>query len=230
MATADVRLNNTSSFVYEVLVSRVQQFQNEIQTSLNVLNNQLSNDQQKTNDLKQHSFNFVDPYGYEMAISYFDHEYIMHILKKYKRDYIPKYLAQWIQFGFYRNGCLSKLCEDHLRSTVSSYVNERKFVTFGELIVWVGSHQGGDSMKIVLKMLLTDSMEKIIAEIHKLNPSGAIELKLLRLSEDREPNDNDWERGQVLAPTDTIMSKQLFQSNSIVMVKVIKINLKQILS
>ncbi|CAF1546601.1 unnamed protein product [Didymodactylos carnosus] len=56
-------------------------------------------------------------------------------MKKYKKDYIPKYLQQWIQIGTMNQNEISPLSEAELKSTVSNYANNYQFITYGTVTV-----------------------------------------------------------------------------------------------
>ena len=124
-----------ASFVYENLVDRVQLIQTEISMFTNALNNQVKSDKQKQNELKRRSLTFIDPYFNEMNIEYMAYEYMNNAIKKYKRNYIPKYLNDWIQFGTRIDNHITALSNSDIQTTVSDYANDPKFVAFGELTV-----------------------------------------------------------------------------------------------
>jgi hypothetical protein len=83
------------TFVYEDLISTVQM--NNIKV---VLTNRWKTEKRKRDELKSRSLVFVDPYGNRTVNKHMDHEFIDHIIKKYKQDYVPKYLQQWIKMEF----------------------------------------------------------------------------------------------------------------------------------
>jgi hypothetical protein len=221
MASASTISTVSSSFVYENLVDQVQLIQNAIVTIANVLNNQIKKEKQKQNELKHRSFTFIDPYDNEMTIEYMDHEYINHAINKYKRNFLPRYLHNWIQFGTRNQDNISAISDCDLRSTVADYANVRTFITYGELTVWFGSYENSAPEKLILKVLLMDNMEKIKTEIAKRRCFMNIELKAHINNEDTKPNDIDWNEGKSLQSNDTIMSSRLYENNCVVLAKCI---------
>ena len=219
MASAATISTVSSSFVYENLVDQVHLIQNEIATIANVLNNRIKREKQKQTELKHRSFTFIDPYDNEMTIEYMDHEYINHVINTYKRDFVPRYLHKWIQFGTRNQNSISAISDCDLRSTVSDYTNSRTFIIYGELTVWLGSYENSAPEKLILKVSLMDNMEKIKAEIGKRRCCMNIELKAHINNENTKPNDIDWNDGKSLQSNDTIMSSQFYENNCVVLAK-----------
>ncbi|CAF1060020.1 unnamed protein product, partial [Didymodactylos carnosus] len=208
-----------SSFVYENLVDQVQAIQNHIANFENVLNNKLENEEKKQTQLKCRSITFIDPYGNQMAVEHMDHESISTIVKKYKKNYIPKFLQQWIQVGTMDQDNIVPLTDCQLRSTVGEQENSYRFVTYGELTVWYGSYQNSTSEKRVLNLRLIDSLEKIQMIITQQCPFTNLEVKSHIVNQGATPNKKDWNEGKPLRWEDTIMSGQLYENNCVVMIK-----------
>ncbi|CAF3797800.1 unnamed protein product [Rotaria sp. Silwood1] len=82
----------STSFVCEDLVSQVQKIQNQILEIENVLDNQCKTEKKIQSELKSYSLTFIDLYGNRTVNKYIDHEPINKVLKKYKKDYVSKYL------------------------------------------------------------------------------------------------------------------------------------------
>ncbi|CAF0779739.1 unnamed protein product [Rotaria sordida] len=135
MAAADVISTMSTSFVYEDLVSQVQNIQYQMLQMENILDNQWKTEKKIQNELKSRSLTFIDPYGNRTVNKYMDHESINKVLRKYKRDYVPKYLQEWTKIGTMNENIISSLNECELKSTVSNYVNGHQFITYGEVIV-----------------------------------------------------------------------------------------------
>ncbi|CAF3951119.1 unnamed protein product, partial [Rotaria sp. Silwood1] len=176
-ATVDIIPTMPTSFVYEELVSQVQKIQNQMLQIENILDNQLQTEKKIQNELKSRSLTLLDPYGHRTLKKCMDHESINKVFRKYKKDYVPKYLQEWIKIGTMNESIISSLNECELKSAVSKYENGHQFITYGETIVWVGSYEDSWSRKIVLKVLLTDNMEKIKMQIKKQRQFTNIELK-----------------------------------------------------
>ncbi|CAF1322517.1 unnamed protein product [Rotaria sp. Silwood1] len=208
-----------TSFVYEELVSQVQKIQNQMLQIENILDNQLQTEKKIQNELKSRSLTLLDPYGHRTLKKCMDHESINKVFRKYKKDYVPKYLQEWIKIGTMNESIISSLNECELKSAVSKYENGHQFITYGETIVWVGSYEDSWSRKIVLKVLLTDNMEKIKMQIKKQRQFTNIELKSCTIDQNVKPSREHWTNGTPLKSEDTIMSSQLYQSNCIIMGK-----------
>ncbi|CAF1382403.1 unnamed protein product [Rotaria sordida] len=221
MASAETISEIPSSFVYENLVDQVRLIQNEIVKMINVLNNRMNNEKQQQNELKHRSFTFIDPYDHEMTIEFMNHEYIHHVIKKYKRDYIPKYLHHWIQFGTRNQNTIETITDCQLQSTVSDYTGTQTFITYGELIVWFGNYENSVPEKLVLKVSLMDNMEKIKTEISKRRCFTNIELKTIINNEDIKPNLFHWQAARPLQSIDTIISSVLYENNRVVLANLI---------
>ncbi|CAF4570617.1 unnamed protein product, partial [Didymodactylos carnosus] len=88
-----------SSFGYNDLVSQVQAIQYQMVQMENEINSRLENETKKQSQLKFRSITFRDPYGNQMVNEHMDHELINKITRKYKINYVPKYLQRWAQIG-----------------------------------------------------------------------------------------------------------------------------------
>ncbi|CAF1452320.1 unnamed protein product [Didymodactylos carnosus] len=137
MATAATRSTMPTSFVYEDLISHIQAIQYQMVEIENVLDDRYKNDKKVRDELKSRSLIFIDPYGNRTTQKYMDHELMYKVMKKYKKDYIPKYLQQWIQIGTMNQNEISPLSEAELKSTVSNYANNYQFITYGTVTVTI---------------------------------------------------------------------------------------------
>jgi ubiquitin len=218
MASAGVMSTMPGSFVYEDLVSQVQTIQNHMAKMENILDNQLKTDKKIQNELKTRSFTFIDPYGNRTVNKYMDHELISTVLKKYKKDYVPRYLHQWIKIGKMNEDCITLLGRTHVHTTVSQYTDGYEFITYGEVTVWVGYYENLSPQKSVLQVRLTDNMEKIKVYLKRLNLT-ITELKSFIINQKAKPSKKNWNEGTTLKSEDTIVSCQLYQDNCIIMAK-----------
>ncbi|CAF3766773.1 unnamed protein product, partial [Rotaria sordida] len=148
MTAASVISPMLTSFVYEDLVSQVQNIQNQMFQMENILDNQWKAEKKIQNKLKSRSLIFIDSYGNRTVNKCMDHEPINKVLKKYKKDYVPKYLQAWIKIDTMNEHMISSLNECELKSTVSKYEIGHQFITYGGVIVWVGSYEDPWSRKI----------------------------------------------------------------------------------
>jgi hypothetical protein len=220
MASADVISRMPTSFVYEDLISQIQTIQNQMTEMETSLDNQSKTNKNIQNELKSRSFTFIDPYGNRTANKYMDHELISKIIKNYKKDYVPKYLQQWIQIGTMNENRISPLDECTLKSTVSMHANGHQFVAYGEVNVWVGTYEDPWPRKFVIRVLLTDNMEKIKMQIKKQQQFINIELKSCTIDQNVRPNSKNWSEATALKSDDTILSCQLYQNNCVIMAKI----------
>jgi len=226
MASADVISTMPTSFVYEDLVSQLRTIQNQMTEMENILEKQWKTDTKIQSELKSRSLTFIDPYGNTTVNKYMDHELISKVIKNYKKYYVPKYLQQWIQIGTMNENRISSLNESALKSNVYTYANDHHFVAYGEVNVWVGTYEDPSIRKIVLRVLLTDNMEKIKMQIKEQRKCINIELKSCTIDQGVKPNSTNWSEGTSLKSDDTILSCQLYQNNCVIMAKITKQKVK----
>ncbi|CAF4201449.1 unnamed protein product, partial [Rotaria sordida] len=155
------------------------------------------------NELKSRLLTFIDPYGNSIVDKYVDHQLINTVLKKYKKDYVPKYLKKWIKIGTMKENVISPLSDYELKSTVSKYVDNYQFITYGEVTVWIGTYEN-------------------LPPRQQQQQVTSIELKSLIINENTRPNKESWNEGRTLKLDDTILSWQLYQDNCVIMAKLIK--------
>jgi hypothetical protein len=94
-------------------------------------------------------------------------------------------------------------------------------MAYGEVIVWVGSYEDPWPRKIVLKVLLIDTMEEIEMQIKEQRQFTNIELKSCTIDQNVKPNIMNWTEGTPLKSEDTIISSQLYQNNCVIMAKIV---------
>jgi hypothetical protein len=222
MATDGVMSTMPSSFVYENLVSHVQAIQTQMTEFENILDDRWKNNKIIPDKIKSHSVTFIDPYGNKMIDQHMDHEPINKLVRKFKKDYVPKYLHQWIRIGTLDKNDISPLTDCDLQSTVSKYANNYQFIAYGEVTVWIGRYESLPPEKCVLKVLLTDDLEKIKLRIKAQQYLPNVELKLIEENQKTVPIVKNWSEGTILKSEDTIMSCRLYQDNCTIMAKVIR--------
>ena len=208
-----ITLKNSESFVYEDLVLRIQTIQHQMIEGINHLDDQLMKTNKIQNQLKSHPLTIIDPYGNPITKQYMDHELINGIVKKFKKNYVPKYLHQWIRFGQMVENEIISLNESKLNSSVEHYQNEYPIITYGEITIWLGDFQDALPEKIVLKACLTDTMENILINLKKQTNFTDIEFRAWILNENTPPKEKNWNKGTKLKSEDTIMSKDLHQDH-----------------
>ena len=64
-----------------------------------------------------------------------DHELINGVVKIFKKNYVPKYLHQWIRFGQMIGNEILPLNESNLNSSVRQYQNKYPIITYGEITI-----------------------------------------------------------------------------------------------
>ncbi|CAF3882849.1 unnamed protein product [Rotaria sp. Silwood1] len=151
-----------------------------------------------------------------------DHEQISTVFKKYKKEYVPKYLQQWTKLGKMNDDGILPLNDCELKSTVSEYPDGCQFVSYGEVIVWIGVDERFSSQPLILPVRLMDNMEKIKMQLKNRPRITDIELKSSIINSNTRPNQESWNEGRILKSNDTIISSQLYQENCIIMAKLIK--------
>ncbi|UJR19625.1 hypothetical protein I4U23_022759 [Adineta vaga] len=223
MTTATVIPNMSTSFVYEDLVSHVKNLQNEIIQMENILWNRYETDKNVQSEIKSRSFTFIDPYGNRTIKKFMDHELIEKVLKKYKKDYVPKYLREWIKIGTMKDNAISALNECELESTVSKFDHGSIFITYAEVIVWIRNYEDFWIKIMPLKVLLSDDMNKIKIKIKEERNFSDIELKSCEIDQNRKSMAKNWLQGKTLKSEDTILSSELYQNNWIIMAKITRI-------
>ena len=208
-----------SSFVYQDLVLHVKTLQHEMAEVAKFLEARWTNEKKIRNEFKSRSLKFVDPYGNVIVDQYMDHELIRTLVRKYKKDYVPRYLHQWIKIGTMNKGTISPMSESELQSTVSDYPDGHQFITYGELPIWIIYNKCIPPQQLMLYVLVTDSMEKIKMEIQESRKLTNIELKSFIINGNTRPNQENWDEGRILKSDDTILSGKLYQQNCIIMAK-----------
>ncbi|CAF4159693.1 unnamed protein product [Rotaria sordida] len=192
-----------NSFIYEDLVLHVQKIQRKIVEITKFLEDQWEHEKKVQNELKSRLLTFIDPYRNSIGDKYMDHQSINTILKKYKKNYVPKYLQKWIKLGTMEENVISPLSDYELKSTVSKYVDNYQFITYGEVTVWIGTYEN-------------------LPPRQQQQQVTSIELKSLIINENTRPNKESWNEGRTLKLDDTILSCQLYQDNCVIMAKLIK--------
>jgi hypothetical protein len=208
-----------SSFVYENLIDQVQVMQIGIATMLEELGRRINDAKPLQSELKHRSFTFIDPFGNEMAMDCMDHEYINHVINKYKREYVPRYLHQRIEFGIRKQNLIAALTKGELKSTVSGYDNDRRLIAYVPLTVWYGSYDGTAAEKLLLKVSLMDNMKKIEEGLARHRCFANIEFKAHICADSTDEAVTHWGDGASLQAEDTIMSKRLYEKNCVILAK-----------
>jgi hypothetical protein len=228
MAAAAVMSTLPSSFVYEDLILHVQTIQKQIGEIDNILDDQWKNKKNTRNELKSRSLTFIDPYGNQITDQHMDHESIDKIIKQYKKDYVPRYLKDWIKIGTMNRNGISPLTDRDLKSTVSDYTDGHQFITYGEVKLWIGSYDNcsPQTQKFVLRVLLTDSEEKIKIRIKEQQRFNKVEVKLGKINGNTVPNEKEWNEGTTFKVEDTIMPCRLYENNCIIMAQINKQKVK----
>jgi hypothetical protein len=213
------------SFVYEDLVSQVKIIQNRTVEIENILHDRYKHSKKIPDELKLRSLTFIDPYGNPTTNKYFDHELIIHIINKYKKNYVPKYLQSWIQFGTMKDNIILPSTNCELKSTLMNYQNDNQFLTYGHVTVWVKDDTNSSSRNFQARVLLMKIKMQILEHQH----FDDIELKLCRINTDTYPSEASWNEGTTLKLDDTIMSCQLYQDHYAIMASIFKEKVKNCL-
>ena len=227
MATVDVSSLPITSFIYEDFIAKIQTVQQQMIEMENLLQNRCKTDKKIQNQLKSRSIIFIDHLGYRTIHKCLDHEQLNQVLKNYKKNYIPKYLQKWIQFGVMIDNSISSLTDLQLKSMVSNFENGQEVHCYGEINVWIGTSKNDWPRKIVVPVCLSDNMEKVTMEIRKQRRLIDIEeWRSSMVDGNGKPPGKSWSEGTPLKSDDTVLSLQLFQSNSIILGKLINREVK----
>ena len=173
----------STSFVYEDLISHIQAIQYQMIEGIKYLDNRWINDQKAQNQLKYHSLTIIDPYGDPTTQKYMVHELISSILKKFKKNYVPKYSSQWIRFGQAIGNEITPIKESIFNSTVKQCESEYPIVTYGEITVWIDNWENASPEKCVLNVRLIDTMEKIQMRLKRRTNQIIMELRACIIGE-----------------------------------------------
>lgn len=219
MATACTNSNTIRTFIYEDLISQVKKIQRRISLMESVLKNRLQNQDIKTDVLKSRLLTFIDPYGNEMTNNYMDHEMLNDVVNSFKKNYIPKFLHPWIQFGIKKHYEIEQLDTSQLLSNVSKYTNGSQFVTFVKVPVWIGTYEGSNIKGFVLNVLLNDTVETLKMRVTKREALDDVELRFYTITEGESPTSAKWDKGTILKPHDTILSTCLYDGKHVIMAK-----------
>lgn len=221
----------SSSFVYEELVAHIDTTKNQMVERIKHLDKRVNKDNKIKYQLKCHSLTIIEPYGNSITEPCMDHELISTVLRKFKKNYIPKYLHQWIQFGHLIENEIVRINKSQLKSTVAQYENKYPIIAHGQVTVWIGLWERVPDDKLMLKTRLTDNMEAIQMQIKARTEAISVELKTPIVSNCAESSLKDWNECTTLNPQDTIMSKSLYQEHSIIMsqITIEKVNNRLIL-
>ncbi|CAF1310879.1 unnamed protein product, partial [Rotaria magnacalcarata] len=201
------------SFVYEDLIFHIQTMQHQMNTMTKFLDDQCKNEKQLRKELKSHSLKFIDPYGNLTTHECFDHEMINTVFNKYKKDYVPKYLQKWIKIGKINQNMISPFEDHELTLSVSNYTDDYQFITYGELNISIAYGEKAPLQKLLLHVLLTDSIEKIKMQIQELKKIKNLELKSCILNQHGLSNEQCWSQSQLLNLNDTVLSRKLYEGN-----------------
>ena len=207
----------SGSFVFENLVGHARSIQVQTAEMEKIIEERCRNQRKIPEELKSRSLIFIDPYGNRLSNEYLDHQLIRKVLKKCRKELIPKYLHSWIQIGVRQGEEIEVLQIDQLESVVADYPAGQEFLTFGELNIWIGTAEHPALAKLGLKLSLMDRMEKVREEIQKHRTFQTIELRLCRVDPSIIPTRTTWNEGKTLTSSETILSSRLFQEHCVIM-------------
>ena len=221
----------STSFVYEDLVFQTQNIQNQIELANKILDDQWRQSQKKTSqDFQSRSFTFIDPHGIRTNDKFMDHELISTVFRKYKKEYVPRYLKPWIKFGLVNENSITELNEEQLQSTVSKFENGTVFSTYVLVAVLVGNYQKMQPRRVLLTLPPLTNMETIKEELKKTHSCLDIELRFFTSKESIIRELLQWNNGTTLQLEGNIISYKLYENNNYIMAKLIENNVSNKLS
>ena len=207
----------SGSFVFENLVGHARSIQVQTAEMEKIIEERCRNQRKIPEELKSRSLIFIDPYGNRLSNEYLDHQLIRKVLKKCRKELIPKYLHSWIQIGVRQGEEIEVLQIDQLQSTVADYPAGQEFITFGELNIWFGNSEHPALSRLRLKLSLMDRMEKVHEEIRERRVFQTIEVRLCRVESSTIPTRTTWNEGKTLNSSETVLSSRLFEEHTIIM-------------
>ena len=221
-----------TSFVYENLISHTQQLQNQTELANKILDDQWRQSQKKTSqDFQSRSFTFVDPHGIRTNDKFMDHELISTVFRKFKKEYVPRYLKPWIKFGLVNENSITILNEEQLQSTVSKFENGTVFSTYVLVAVLVGNYQKMQPRRVLLTLPPLTTIKTIKEELKNTHSCVDIEFRSFNTSvESITPIRLAWNKGTTLKLEDNIISSKLYEYNNFIMAKLIERNVSNKLS
>jgi len=220
-----------TSFVYENLISHTQQLQNQVMLANTILDDQWKNQKKTSQDFQSRSFTFVDPHGIRTNDKFMDHELISTVFRKFKKEYVPRYLKPWIKFGLVNENSITELNEEQLQSTVSKFENGTVFSTYVLVAVLVGNYQKMQPRRVLLTLPPLTNMETIKEELKNTHSCVDIEFRSFNTSvESITPIRLAWNKGTTLKLEDNIISSKLYEYNNFIMAKLIERNVSNKLS
>ena len=178
------------------------------------LSNRCQADKTEATMLKSRRFTFIDPHGHPISTQQLDHESMDVVIKRFRNDYIPRFLKEWIKIGSAYN-------EVKLKSFVHDYPDGQQFVAYGQITVWAHVRCNFAFKSIVLSVQLCDSMEEIKSRLESRCSVADLELRSCRMQADEKPRAEHWENGHQLQSNDTIMSCKFYEKDQRLLVKVI---------
>ena len=149
-----------------------------------------------------------------------DHEYIDSALQKFMENYVPKYFHKYTRFGHLMESEIKPLEVSKRNLIVAKYNDPRPIVTYIEITVWLGDFKNLKPQRIILKRLLTDNIEQIRMQLTEQTKLTRMELRGHIIDKNTKPNEKNWNEGISLESEDTIMSKELYEDDSIIMANV----------
>ncbi|CAF1327737.1 unnamed protein product [Rotaria sordida] len=207
-------------YVNQDFIAHVQAMQRQIIETSKYLEIKWNNKKTRKH-LKSRSITFIDPYGNRLTNEYMDHEILGIVFKKYKKDYVPKYLQKWIKFGTMSEDIIKPSSYSTLTTSISQYSDRYQFVTYGDLNIFIEYHELIPRRQIVLHVLPTDTEEKIRMQIQKLFTRSNIQLKSFILDRDFQVKNLNWNDGIVLKADDTVLSSNLYEDQRIIIAKIL---------
>ncbi|CAF1035529.1 unnamed protein product [Adineta steineri] len=220
-----------TSFVYEDLILKIVTLQNQINQVDQIIEERSSKDKKVQRQLPSYSFIFIDPSGNRIKDQQFHHLTIHKVVKKFRKEFCPKYLHSWIHIGLFDSNDIRSLTDDQLKQTVSQYSNDQEFIAYGKVKVVIINERCQPLQECIMDVFLNDSLETLKGKIRNIregimkkpNMIKRIELKICQSDSPMEQNADRWNEGDDVQNGDTIFSAQLYQNNLFIMVKTVEI-------
>ena len=222
MGSSTSKSAQITSFRYDDVISNLQYIRTKMIEIESRLSNRCQANKKEATLLQSRCFTFVDPHGHPISTEQLDHQSMPVIIKKFRKDYIPRFLKGWVKIGTSIPQEASACDEVKLKSFVHDYPDGQRFFAYGRITVWLYNRFKSEFRPISLSVRLSESMEAIKSRIQQSRFIQAdLELRSCLTRHGEKPQEAQWEKGQRLHSNDTIMSCKFYDQNQCLLVKVI---------
>ena len=227
MDSSTAESKTITSFRYDDAISALQCIRTQMIDNKSELSKRCLADKAEATTLKSRCFTFVDPHGHPISTQHLDHESMDVVIKKFRKDYIPGYLKNWVKIGTSIPKKAFENADTKVKSFVYEYPDGQEFFGYGKITAWLHTRSDSEFEPIDLYVQLSNSMEEIKSRIQKSHFIQAdLELRSCLIQDEDQPQAEHWKNGQRLQSKDTIMSCKFYEKDQHLLIKVILKNLE----